>query len=143
MINPDEILVRGERRLGQYTVTILQLMEYGWQPWALQLDCLVTNYRLMLRPIRKKYEPACLPKRFIKNIQQTTRDGHHCVALQLITDDYLYVMIATGNLNDLTDDLNTMKSPPPRFRFDESIARRDIERLISFFGRNPKVTAES
>lgn len=134
MIDADQILVKSERKLGHYTVTILQSTAYGWHPWRLQLDCLVTNYRLVLRPIRKKYEPACIPKRFIDDIVTTTRGKYHCISLRLITDDYIYLTIATGKLNDLADDLSAMKLPPPRFKFDDHIARRDIERLITFFG---------
>ena len=46
-------------------------------------------------------------------------------------------LLSTGKLDDLHDDLKAMKAPPPKFSFDEKVAKHDIERLITFFGREP------
>ena len=106
-------------------------------PAVMQLDAMVTNYRLLLRPFRKKYAPASLPARYIKSAEMTVQDKYHCVSLKLITDHALYMMLSTGKLDDLYDDLRAMKSPPPKFQFDDSVAKNDIERLITFFGKQP------
>lgn len=137
MIEVKEIFVDGERALGRYTIVLLNDMNGRWMPAIMQLDAMVTNYRLLLRPFRKKYAPASLPARYIKSAEMTLQDKYHCVGLQLITDHALYVMLSTGKLDDLYDDLRAMKSPPPKFQFDDSVAKNDIERLITFFGKQP------
>jgi hypothetical protein len=132
------MLVEGERLLGRYTVVLLQQSSNGnWQTSPMQLDAVVTNYRLLLRPHRKKYTPACLPSHYIKSVELTVKGNHHCVALHLITNHYLCAMLSTGKLDNLYHDLSAMKQPPPRFAFDDKVARKDIERLITFFGREP------
>ena len=138
MIDDKAMLVEGERRLGRYTVVLLQQSNNGkWQPSIMQLDAVVTNYRLLLRPFRKKYTPACLPSHYIKKVELTVKGNHHCVEVRLITNHFLCVMLSTGKLDDLYHDLSAMKQPPPRYAFDDKVARKDIERLITFFGREP------
>lgn len=144
MIEEKEIFVDGERALGRYTVVLLNQVSNGhWVPATMQLDAMVTNYRLLLRPFRKKYAPASLPARYVKSAEMTTQDKHHCIALTLITDHILYIMLSTGKLDNLQDDLNAMKSPPPKFHFDDSVAKQDIERLITFFGKQPLQDSEA
>lgn len=106
-------------------------------PAVMQLDALISNYRLMLRPFRKKYLPATLPASYVQDVSLTQRGNHHCVGLELVTGDFLFLLSATGQLEDLYDDLKAMKVPPPRFKWDDKVAREDIERLITFFGKQP------
>lgn len=138
VIDDKELLIDGERRLGRYTVVLLNQSEGGrWMPAIMQLDATVTNYRLLLRPFRKKYAPASLPKRYITSTAMTQQGNYHCIALELITNHILYLMLGTGKLEHLHDDLRAMKAPPPRFQFDDTVAKHDIERLITFFGKQP------
>lgn len=138
MIEEKGILVDGERTIGRYTIVLLNQLSSGkWEPAMHQLDATVTNYRLLLRPFRKKYSPASLPSRYVKHAALTLQDKYHCVELRLITDHVLYMMLSTGKLDDLYDDLRAMKSPPVKFQIDDSLARNDIERLITFFGKQP------
>ncbi len=134
MIDEKEFFLKGERRLGRYTVVILQRVgEDGWMPAVMQLDALISNYRLLLRPFRKKYAPATLPAAYIDSIELTRRGNHHCVGLGLVTGDFLFLLSATGQLDHLYEDLKLMKVPPPRFKWDDKVAREDIQRLINFF----------
>ncbi|GAB5494173.1 MAG: hypothetical protein Phog2KO_43880 [Phototrophicaceae bacterium] len=136
MIEEKEIFVDGERRLGRYTVVLLSQTGTGrWMTSMMQLDSVVTNYRLLLRPFRKKYRPASLPAQYIKSMEMTTQGHYHCIKLLLITEHILYVTLSTGKLDDLYDDLRAMKSPAPKFQFDESIAKKDIQRLVNFFDK--------
>lgn len=138
MIDTKEILIDGEQLLGRYTVVLLNQNRNGrWMPALMQLDAMVTNYRLLLRPFRKKYRPATLPTRYITTATLTTQGNFHCIALTLATAHQLHIMLSTGKLNNLYDDLHAMKSPPRKFRFDDTVAREDIERLITFFGKRP------
>lgn len=138
MIDEKDMLVEGERRLGRYTAVILRpTANGGWSPALMQLDTVVTNYRLMLRPHRKKYEPASIPARYIQAVLMARHDRYHCVQMNLSGGFVLCLMLQTGKLSDLFDDLHAMKAPAPRFHFDDKVARNDIERLITFFGREP------
>ena len=138
MIDEKSNLIEGERALGRYTVSILQQTASGWSPAMLQLDAMATNYRLLLRPLRKSYSPASLPARWIDGIYTMYKGKHQCVGLSLTTSDWLYLLPSTGRLDYFFEDIRMMKLPPPRFSFDSTIARRDIERLITFFGREPR-----
>ncbi|MGJ3239731.1 MAG: hypothetical protein ACFE0Q_13555 [Anaerolineae bacterium] len=134
----NDFFVDGENLLGRYTVVLLSQSEAGnWSPSTMQLDAMVTNYRLLLRPFRKKYRPASLPARYFKHTHLGLQDRYHCVTVQLITGHVLYMMLGTGKLDDLYNDLSTLKRPTPKFQFDDTIAKRDIERLITFFGKQP------
>ena len=135
VIDEKEILVEGEKRLGRYTVVLLQQSASQWFPSTLQLDAVVTNFRLLLRPLRKKYTPASLPSTYIKTIKMTKKAHYNVIAMELITQHMLYAMVSSGKLDDLYDQLSVMHVGPPKIRFDEKVARRDIERLITFFDR--------
>ncbi|MCS6834961.1 MAG: hypothetical protein NZ750_02960 [Anaerolineae bacterium] len=138
MIDEKDFLVEGERRLGRYTTVIMQQTQHGsWTPSVMQLDSLVSNYRLFLRPFRRKYVPATIPAHYVHRVLMTKLERYRVVALELLTSHYLYMMTSTGRLEDFYDDLRAMKAPPPRVRFDERVARADIVRLITFFGQQP------
>jgi hypothetical protein len=125
-----------EHAVERCTAVLLQDTAEGWAPSVMQLDCVATNYRLLLRPHRKKYAPASLPARYIQGIYMMQRGIHKCIALLLVTDHWLYITVATGDPNKLYKSLLAMRTPP-RYRFNGAIARQDIERLITFFGREP------
>jgi hypothetical protein len=137
VIEDKDVFVEGERRLGRYTVVILRQSGERWTPAMLQLDATVTNFRLLLRPHRKKYQPASLPEQYITAIEMKRQERYHCIELQLSTNHVLYLMLSTGRLENFYDDLHAMKAPRPHFQFDEKVAKQDIERLITFFGREP------
>ncbi len=132
-------LLSGERKLGRYTVVLLQKnSNLLYTPSVIQLDTTITNYRLHLRPMHRRYTPATLPSRLVRRVELTQKGGYHCVQLTFVTQDRLYLILATGKLEDFYDDLNAMKVPPPRFSFDEEAARDNIQRLIQFFERSPQ-----
>lgn len=148
MIKDTDFLVDGEKPIGEYSVFILQRVgEDNWSPAVMPLDALVTNFRLLLRPMKKKYAPATIPARYLRDITLTQKGHNHCVALTLITGHELYLINGTGKLDALYDDLSLMKVPRPKlqFQFDDKIAREDIQRLVSFFGKlaTPKNTNPS
>ncbi|QPC82698.1 hypothetical protein G4Y79_23940 [Phototrophicus methaneseepsis] len=131
MAVPVDMLV-GEKLLGSYTVVVLEHLAQGWQPTVMPLNAIVTNYRLTLKPYKKKYQPATLPSHFMRRVMLTTRGGYNCIELTVRTEHALYLMLSTGRLDDLYHDLNAMVTPPPRFRFDDKVAQEDIKRLVQF-----------
>lgn len=134
-------LVDGERILGRYTLVLLEHTAHGWAPSMLQLNSMVTNYRLVMKPFRRRYAPASIPRSYIREIDLVARGHHQSVMLRLREGSPLFFVLATGHLENLYDDLCAMRLPPPRFRFDESVARADIERLIAYFkqGMSPMI----
>lgn len=137
MVDPKTLFMDGEHQLGRYMVGVLTETEGNWHVSLVQLDGVVTNYRLMLRPMRRRYAPACLPRHYLKAIDLTQQGHRHAVRLQLITGDCLHLVVSTGTLNDLFRDLKAMRKPP-RYQFDEAIARRDVERLVHFFAHDAR-----
>lgn len=131
----SDILIDGEKVLGQYMVAALQHFSDGtWEPGMLQLSATVTRYRLLLAPspARKRYQPACLPGYHIKSVKMTERGGYHTLAISMPTRQVLYLTMSTGKLEDFYQHLATI-SMPERVRFDERIDRSDIQRLIGYF----------
>jgi hypothetical protein len=137
MIREEDIFIDGERRLGRYSVVLLQPVEgeERWMPSVMTLNALISNYRLILQPYKRKYAPAILPARYIRDVSQTQVSGYNCVSLTLITGDQFYLMLGTGNLNHLYDDLRVMKTRPLKIRIDEPADPQAIRRLINFLRR--------
>lgn len=136
-IREEAYFVEGEKRLGQYMAFLVVPDAAGdWNPAVMSLDAMVTNFRLLLRPSRKKYTPATLPNHYVRHVEMAVKGRHHCVAINLITGHELYITLGTGKVDDIYSDLRAMTAPRPKFAFDENVARRDIERLVSFF-RDP------
>ena len=67
-INVKEVLVDGEEVLGRFQVEILAPGNHGWSPAVMAIEALVTNYRLLLKPFKKKYEHASIPNYYISLI---------------------------------------------------------------------------
>ncbi len=132
-----DFFVDGEKRLGQYMVFIVERSGDSWSTAVMALDAVVTNFRLMLRPSRKKYSPAMLPGHYIRQVEMTTRGRIHCISLHLITEHNLFLTPATGKIEHFYDDLCAMKAPRPRFHADDTVARTDIERLVNYFRLAP------
>lgn len=138
MIREEDIFIEGERRLGRYSVVLLQPIDGGqrWMPSVMTLNALISNYRLILQPYKRKYAPATIPAHYIRQVALTQVSGYHCVALTLITGDQCYLMLGTGNLNYLYDDLRVMKTRPLRIPIEEdSVNVEAIRRLIAFLRR--------
>lgn len=134
MIREEDIFIEGERRLGRYSVVLLQPTDGGerWVPSVMTLNALISNFRLILQPYKRKYAPAVLPARYIRDVGQTQISGYNCVSLTLITGDQFYLMLGTGNLNHLYDDLRVMKTPPLKIQIEEPVDLEAIRRLIEF-----------
>lgn len=142
-MSEQSALFEGERTLGRYTVVLLrQTSQRRWEPSMLQVTATITNFRLNLHPIRKKYSRATLPCNYIQSVEQTRANGYNCVRLTLRTGQYLYLMLSTGQLTHLYEDLCAMTAPPPRFQFDARIPSDSIYRLIEFFDAVSQADAE-
>lgn len=134
MIDEAAIYVEDERRLGRYTVQVLRRTNNGWAADIMQLEALVTNFRLLLKPFPRRYSAASIPSTYIKTVDIQQILQHRPVRLTLQTGHQLFIIINPRHLQDFHDDLATMLTPKPNFQFDEKIAREHIERLVSFFG---------
>ncbi len=134
-IRINEVFLPEEKKLGRYTVELLVKSNHGWDSFVMPLDCIVSNFRLLLKPFRKKYEHASIPASYIKDASIVELDNHRCAGVQLQTGHFIYLQ-AKGRYVDLMhEDLRAMKAPAPAFQFDDKVARDDIQRLITFFGR--------
>ena len=132
-IKTSEIFVENERQLGRYSVEILMPTGGGWQPAVMPLEALVSNFRLLLKPFRKKYSHASIPSSYLTKVYENKLSNYLCVSLHLKTGHEIHLGTVSRYLPNLLEDLRAMRTPPPKFQFDESVARADIERLISYF----------
>lgn len=137
MIREEDIFIEGERRLGRYSVVLLQPTDGGerWVPSVMTLNALISNFRLILQPYKRKYAPAIIPARYIREVGQKQLSGYNCVSLTLVTGDQFHLMLGTGNLNHLYDDLRVMKTPPLKIQIEEPVDLEAIRRLIEFLRR--------
>ena len=141
-MSEDHNLINGERPLGHYTVVVLERSSEGsWMPSVMPLSAIVTNYRLVLTPHKKRYQPATLPSHFIRQVNMATRDRYSCIELIVKSGHRLCLLMGTGKLDDLYHDLSAMKTPQPKFRFDENIAQKDIERLVTYLENQRQIAS--
>lgn len=126
-------LLTGERQLGRYMGVILRRRDGHWIPAVQHLDTIVTNYRLLLRPLLKRYDPASIPGSYLSDVVQEQLGRHECLLITLRTGQMLTLMVSTGRLADLYDDIQAMRARPPHFGFDNRITRDDIQRLVRYF----------
>jgi len=134
VIDENKIFVEDEKRLGMYTVQILRRTNRGWSPDILQMQALVTNFRLLIKPFHRKYTPASIPSSYIKKVDNREIERHRTVCLTLETGHELYIILNPRHVDNLTEDLRAMIAPPLPFQFDDSIAKEHIAKMISFFG---------
>jgi len=134
VIDESAIFVEDEKRLGLYTVQVLRQTARGWAPDIMQLQALVTNHRLLLKPFPRRYAPASIPAGYIKKVDNHQINHHRTVCLTLQTGHQLHIILNPRLMEHITDDLHAMIAPKPNFQFDEKVAKGHIERLISFFG---------
>lgn len=141
-INVQEVLVEGERVLGRYQVEILAPGSYGWSPAVMAIEALITNFRLLLKPFKRKYQHASLPNYYFTSVEKNEINGYPCVSISIRTGHSLHLVLPRRHTDALIDDLATMRIPKPKFRMDENVAQDDIRRLVAFLQRwepNPSV----
>ena len=134
-INVQEVLVEGEEVLGRFQVEILALGTQGWSPAVMAIEALVSNYRLLLKPIKKKYDHASIPNYYISSIEENELDGFPCISITIKTGHVFNLVIPRRHKKVLYANLIQMRIPKPKFKMDENVARNDIQRLVAFFER--------
>lgn len=134
-IDVQNVLVEGEEVLGRFQVEILAPSTDGWAPAVMAIETLVTNYRVLLKPFKKKYEPASIPNYFISSIGEDKLGGFPCLSICIKTGHNFHLMIPRRHKKLLYNSLLKMHIPKPKFKMDETVARDDIQRLVSFFER--------
>jgi hypothetical protein len=134
-IDVQKVLVKDEDVLGRFQVEILAPSSDGWAPAVMAIETLVTNYRVLLKPFKKKYEPASIPNYFISAIEEDNLGGFPCLTICIKTGHSFHLVIPRRHKKSLYNSLLKMHIPKPKFKMDENVARDDIQRLVSFFER--------
>ena len=134
-IDVQKVLVEDEVVLGRFQVEILAPSENGWAPAVMAIEALVTNYRILLKPFKKKYDHASIPNYFITSIDENELDGFRCISICIKTGHSFHLVIPRRHKKLLYDSLLKMHIPKPKFKMDETVARNDIQRLVRFFER--------
>lgn len=137
MLNESEIFIEGERKLGFYQIEIARKTDSGWSPTIPALYALVSNYRLILSPqSRKHHDPASIPGNYITQIETVDMGRKRGIVLDLKTGDRINMFVFGRDGNEhFLEDVRAMKSPKPKFHYDDRVARQDIERLVSFLNQ--------
>ncbi len=127
-----ELFVEGERKLGIYNLELAKKANSYWTRTMPPLYAMVTNYRLILQPQkRKKTQPASIPGYYITHLEEVQIERNKGVRAVLKTGHELNMVIPGGDVN-FFDSLTTMRAGHPRVHFDDQIARNDIERLVKY-----------
>lgn len=134
-IDVKKVLVEGETVLGRFQVEILAPSTDGWAPAVMAIEALVTNYRLLLKPFKKKYEHASIPNYFISTVEEDILDDFPCLTICIKTGHSFHLIVPRRHKKSLYEALLRMNVPKPKFKMDENVARNDIQRLVSFFER--------
>ena len=135
-INVSEVLTEGEEVFGRFQVEILVPgAQGGWAPAVMAIEALITNYRLLLKPFRKKYDHASIPNYYITVVEENVLDDHPCISIGIKTGHTFHLVLPRRHKKALFDALLRMRVPKPKFKMDENVARNDIQRLVLFFER--------
>lgn len=136
MIPEAQQFVEGERLLGRYTIAIARYNNARWSSTIPTLHVTVTNRRMFMRPqTRKAYTPASIPSNYITKFRAVELDERNAIMIALSTGHQIYMYITKEEATRMLDDLSTMKAPPTKIRFDETIVEQDIQRIIDFITR--------
>lgn len=132
----ESILLRGERKLGEYQIAVIRRTAAGWSPTVPPLAAMVTNYRLILKPqIRRPYPAASIPSSYITAIANVDIDRRAGVKLCLKTGHQLHMLISWSQGTALADNLKTMLASPVGNQFARKPIENDLQRLIRFVGK--------
>lgn len=134
-INVNEVLKDGEFVLGRYQIEILAPDAHGWSPAVMAIEALVTNFRLLLKPFRKKYQHASIPNYYVTSVDENVINDYPCISISIKTGHVFHVVTPRRHRKQLYNNLIQMRVPKPKFKMDENIARNDIQRLVAFFER--------
>jgi hypothetical protein len=130
LVKPD-LLIKGERQLGDYQVQIARLTSSGWVPTIPPLRAVVTNYRLILQPqTRKPYTPASIPGSYITKVCDIALGHHKGVLVALKTGHNLNMFVSWSKGYPLTQAVKDLLVPSTRTQFESRLAQQDLVRLI-------------
>lgn len=135
-IDVSTVLTQDEKIFGRYQIEILVPgAQGGWSPAVMAIEALVTNYRLLLKPFRKKYDHASIPNYYITVIEETELDSFSAISIGIKTGHTFHIVLPRRHKRALYENLIKMRVPKPKFKMDESVALADIQRLVAFFER--------
>lgn len=127
-----DLLVKGERTLGNYQLQIARRTDSGWTVTIPPLHALVSNHRLILWPqTRRPYPPASIPSSYIISVNTVQLDHRTAVLIRLKTGHEVYIIVATSDGGPLAETIQRMLTPPIRGRvYRAQLPKIDIERII-------------
>jgi hypothetical protein len=127
-----DLLVKGERTLGNYQLQIARRTDSGWTVTIPPLHALVSNHRMILWPqTRRPYPPASIPSNYIVSVNTVRLDHRTAVMIRLKTGHEFYIIVATSDGAPLVETIQQMLTPPIRGRiYRPRLPKPDIERLI-------------
>ncbi len=129
----DDLLMRGEKRVGEYVVGLIRRTAYGWSPTVPPLVALVTNCRLMLQPqTRRPHEPACIPANYIMRVREVEINSGLGVHVSLRTGHSLYILPSASHGSSLHESLKLMLTAPATHHFHMAPPSHDLQRLIDY-----------
>jgi hypothetical protein len=128
----SDLLIKGERILGNYHLQIARRSDSGWTVTIPPLYALVTNHRLILWPqTRRSYPPASIPRSYIVKVSTVALERRNAVLIQLKTGHEFYVIVGLSEGGPFVDMINKMLTPPLLGRiFAARLPKQDIQRLI-------------
>ena len=127
-----DLLVKGERTLGNYQLQIARRTDSGWTVTIPPLHALVSNHRMILWPqTRRPYPPASIPGSYIISVNTVRLDHRTAVLIRLKTGHEVYIIVATSDGGPLAETVQRMLTPPIRGRiYRARLPKPDIERII-------------
>lgn len=129
----DDLLLQGERRLGEYVVALIRRTPHGWSPTVPPLDALVTNYRMLLQPqTRRPYDPASIPANYIMRVREVEINSGLGIHVSLRTGHSLYILPSASHGSGMTDCLKALLTAPATSHFHLHPPSRDLQRLIDY-----------
>lgn len=136
MLTADELLLEGEKLIGDYQVQIARWRDNVWTATLPTLYMIVSNYRVILQPhSRKRHEPAIIPKRYITDVEELKMGFRRGVIIHLRTGHLIGMFIGDDPQRKVLRSLRAAFVPPSPVIFKPDIDLENLNKLIEFLDK--------
>lgn len=134
VLTANELMVEGEKLLGNYNIEIARFRNDRWTSTVPPLFAIVTNQRLILQPhARKRHEPAIIPGKYIAKVIDMDVEQRHIVNLTIKTGHQINMFIAGPQSEELAGHLRTLARRRGPTKIESPLDLEAIQKMIAFF----------
>jgi hypothetical protein len=133
VLTAEELLLEGERMIGDYNLEIARWHTDHWATTIPPLYAILTDHRLILQPhTRKRHDPAIIPASYISRVQDIDEGNRFIVVLHLKNDQKISMFIPKRQHTEIMRNLRTVTAPNAPRKFEVRLDLGSLKKLIEF-----------